>query len=224
MRWGWIAAGRQAASADGTGVVSARLPERLVGRSRSRADWTGLDGIGAQLTRRWLRWEVASRIIRIVPRPKPCTPMARRQVRVSEISEVTPCLRLRELAQDNTSSRTCPAYTRVLAPRGTDREPDLVVQARSARSGFHTRPYFTAQAKTAQPCASRASQGRPAAAVAATRAPGMPSRLLSAPARCRLRCARSTGTCCATGAGRRRCSGRGCRTLCPSRYSGRPRT
>ena len=42
----WICAGRQAASAGGAGVVSARLPERLVRRYRSRADWTGLDGIG----------------------------------------------------------------------------------------------------------------------------------------------------------------------------------
>ena len=85
----WICAGRQAASASGAGVVSARLPERLVRRYRSRADWTGLDGIGAQLTRRWQRWEVASHIIRIVPNLKPCTPLARRQVRVSEVSEVT---------------------------------------------------------------------------------------------------------------------------------------
>ena len=50
MCWGWIAACRQAASADGTGVVSARLPERLLSRSRSRADWTGLDGIGRDWT------------------------------------------------------------------------------------------------------------------------------------------------------------------------------
>ncbi len=73
---------------------------------------------------------------------------------------------------------------------------------------------------------SAARRGHPSEAgdTRASRAPGTPSRLLSAPARCRLRCARSTGTCCATGAGRRRCSGRGCRTLCPSRYSGRPRT
>ena len=50
MRWGWISAGRQAASAGGAGVVSARLPERLLSRSRSRADWTGLDGIGRDWT------------------------------------------------------------------------------------------------------------------------------------------------------------------------------
>ena len=55
VRWGWISAGRQAASAGGAGAVSARLPERLVSRSRSRADWTGLDGIGAQT-----QWPVAA--------------------------------------------------------------------------------------------------------------------------------------------------------------------
>jgi len=89
----WICAGRQAASAGGAGVVSARLPERLLSRYRSRADWTGLDGIGRDWTglerkpiSRWQSCEVASRIIRIVPNLKPCTPMARRQVRVSEVT------------------------------------------------------------------------------------------------------------------------------------------
>ena len=38
MRWGWMSAGRQAAGAGGAGVVSARLPERLLSRSRSLSD------------------------------------------------------------------------------------------------------------------------------------------------------------------------------------------
>ena len=57
MRWGRMSAGGQAASADGAGVVSARLPERLVSRSKIARgldgigrDWTGLDGIGRDWT------------------------------------------------------------------------------------------------------------------------------------------------------------------------------
>ena len=95
MRWGWISAGRQAASAGGAGVVSARLPERLVRRYRSRADWTGLDGIGRDWTgldgigaqTHWPLVALGGVVTHHPHRsvPQHCTPMARRQARASEI-------------------------------------------------------------------------------------------------------------------------------------------